>query len=116
MAHRIVLALTVALGFTEANAAGPTGMMLQQWCSGTEQSLDGMGCTYFLLGFLNGLSTTDGFADGASKVWCFPSGITAGQVELIVKKFMREHPEELHRSAAAIAGRALYIPYSCKKS
>jgi hypothetical protein len=69
----------------------------------------------FLLRFINGLSTADGFADnGASKVWCLPKDITAGQTELIVKKFIREHPEELHRSTAAIVGRALYIPYACK--
>ena len=116
-AKKLILALTVALGTTQpakpAKPEGTSGMELQRWCFAKENSLDSFSCTMFLLGFINGLDTADGAND--ARVWCLPKDITAGQTELIVKKFMREHPEDLHMPAAAIVGRALYLPYACKK-
>jgi hypothetical protein len=120
--RRIALVLIMALCSTQATnvQATPvvTGMQLQQWCSnGTKPGgLDGLQCATYMLGFINGLNVADGFLDAAQKAYCLPPGLTAGQTILITNKFMNEHPEDLHRSAAEIVGRALYVAYACKRS
>jgi hypothetical protein len=120
--RRIALVvLTMALGSTQATNAQATstitGMQLQQWCSDPKPNgLDGLQCASFMLGFINGMNEADLLLDKAQKVFCLPDGLTAGQAILITNKFMGEHPEDLHRSAAAIIGRALYIAYACKRS
>jgi hypothetical protein len=119
--RRIALALTVALGSTQATNAQATptisGMELQQWCSNPkENSLDRLQCSTFMLGFINGLDVGDGFKGTTLKARCLPANLTAGQTELITNKFMHEHPEDLHRSAGLIVARALYIAYACTRN
>jgi hypothetical protein len=66
----------------------------------------------YLRGFLDGF-----LEDTAQESLCLPRGsVTLGQHILIIKKFMREHPEELHKSAPEIIERALFIAYPCKRS
>jgi hypothetical protein len=104
-----MLALTMALGCIQPAKAEVTGMQLQEWCNGSEDTIDRARCITFMFGFISGLNFTDG------KV-CLPNGVTVGQAALIVRKWTREHPEELHRDPASVAGRALLTAYACKKN
>jgi hypothetical protein len=118
--RRIALvALTLALGSTQAKAS-ITGMELHRLCSGPKLAgLDGVQCVSYMLGFLDALGAADGLhglLDKAQKVFCLPPDLTVGQAVLITNKFMREHPEDLHRSASMIIGKALYNVYACKRS
>jgi Rap1a immunity proteins len=113
-AKKLILALIVALGTTQAAKSDKpvmNGMKLQQWCFGKENSLEKTACTVFRLGFISGVDWAD--IHGA-KVWCLPDDLATGQTELIVKKFIREHPEDLHEPATVIVGRALYLAYACR--
>jgi Rap1a immunity proteins len=110
-AKKLMLVLTMALGCIQPAKAAATGMDLQQWCSaGNDGSIDGTKCFIYMLGFINGLSLA---ADG--KVWCLPGNLTVGQSMLIVQKWMRDNPEELHQRAGIIAERAMLNAYACKK-
>jgi hypothetical protein len=106
--------LTLALGSTQATNASIAGMELQQLCSNF-QGPGGLQCVSYMLGFTDGLSITNGLLDPAHK-FCLPPNLTVGQAVLITNKFMREHPEDLHRSASEIIARALYIAYACTRN
>jgi hypothetical protein len=112
--RRIALVLTLALGGTQAaNAQSATGMELHKWCSNPKASdLEELYCAVYLRGFLDGF-----LEDTAQNALCLPMGVvTLRQFKLIINKFMREHPEELHESAPTIIARALNIAYACKRS
>jgi hypothetical protein len=112
----IALGLTLALGGTNAANADASGMQLQQWCSAKDSSSESLICSAYIAGFMMGLFQADGLLDTAQKAFCIPRSVTVGQAVLITKKFMREHPEELHEDASLIAARALLIAYHCKRS
>jgi hypothetical protein len=47
---------------------------------------------------------------------CIPHEVTVAQIQLVVVKYMREHPEKLHQDAGVIAGDALISAFGCKNS
>jgi len=108
---RYMLALAVALGCIQSANAASTGMDLQRWCSAVDDgTIDGNRCDAYMLGFVHALSLASD-----SKVWCLPDNLTRGQSVLIVRKWMRDNPEELHQSAGVVASRALLSAFACKK-
>jgi hypothetical protein len=46
---------------------------------------------------------------------CFPNGVTVDEAILIVKKFMQEHPQDLHAEAGVVSGLALLQAFPCNK-
>lgn len=46
--------------------------------------------------------------------FCIPAEVENGQILLILKKWMDEHPEELHKEFAAIIHRVLVKTFPCK--
>ena len=92
-----------------------TGNKLQEFCSSPHNSREDIACAYYLKGFVSGIEVGDGARDD-ERMWCFPEGSTIGQARLVVEKYMREHPETLHRDAGVIAGIALFAAFGCKHS
>jgi hypothetical protein len=45
---------------------------------------------------------------------CEPNDVTNGQEGLIVLKYLRDHPEELHLKAAALVIKAMGKAFPCK--
>lgn len=45
---------------------------------------------------------------------CIPAEVTLGQEAAVVRKFLRDHPERLHITAAALVERALAEAFPCK--
>lgn len=46
---------------------------------------------------------------------CLPNGVTLGQSAQVVKKYMGEHPERLHRWADEIVLEAVTAAWPCRK-
>jgi hypothetical protein len=46
---------------------------------------------------------------------CIPADVKAIQVAAIVKKYLKDHPEECNESGAALVVKALVPPFGCKK-
>ncbi len=46
---------------------------------------------------------------------CIPDGVTRGQLRDIMVKFLDDHPEKLHHSAASLAARAYEEVFPCPK-
>ncbi len=45
---------------------------------------------------------------------CIPSGVTNGQLAAVVKKYLSEHPEELHLQGNALIERAFKKAWPCE--
>lgn len=79
-----------------------TGNRLSELC-GAKNSVDEAVC----VGFVEGVSDTleawrsqDPAIPGAKG--CIPKGVTVGQLQKVVVKYLRQHPEELHYPGAAL--------------
>jgi hypothetical protein len=47
------------------------------------------------------------------EVACIPDGVTSGQAVSIVKKYLKENPEELHYTAQSLVAFALIKAFPC---
>lgn len=70
------------------------------------------------LGYQSGLY--DGYITGIADLsmyilWCPPDGITGGQIQKIVAKYLKSHPEMLHKNADSLVINGLKKPFPCKK-
>jgi hypothetical protein len=69
-----------------------TGDLLYDWCTGETRG-DQAQCNRFVHGIVTAA--------------CLSDDMTYGQARLAIQKYMRDHPEELHKAAHAIAITAL---------
>lgn len=70
------------------------------------------------LGYRSGFY--DGYVSGVADLsvhvlWCPPKGITRGQTQKIVAKYLKAHPEMLHKNADYLVINAFKKPFPCKK-
>jgi hypothetical protein len=49
-----------------------------------------------------------------SNAFCIPAGVNAQQAGKVVRKYLSDHPEKLHLSAAVIVFEAMAQAFSCK--
>jgi hypothetical protein len=47
---------------------------------------------------------------------CQPDDVTADQLIAIVKKYLRDHPDQLHKTAAELIFNAYAKAFPCKKN
>jgi uncharacterized membrane protein len=66
------------------------------------------------MGFVAGIADAMGMGIAASKA-CFPPGITAGQTDDVVKRFLGQHPERRHEAAVFLVAAALAEAFPCKR-
>lgn len=69
----------------------------------------------YVLGIIDGVTALTGMKQAnASAAICLPKHATAGQVTAVAKKFLNEHPEELHLSASSLIIFSLRQAFPCK--
>jgi hypothetical protein len=64
------------------------------------------------------LGTTTGYSDmlQAMGETCLDKSVTRGQAADIVMRFLRDHPEARHKTAASLARAALRDAFPCRKN
>lgn len=109
------LFLVAAIGIIPINAIAQTplsGMELYNFCTSKTSAVEGS-CHTYLAGFMDGLGVGQQLTQYGT-ILCPPSGITAGQLQLMLQKAAREHPELLNENANVIASKAIYDAYRCR--
>jgi hypothetical protein len=102
----IVFTIFAAI-ITSLNAHAFDGNELKSMCD-----LSAPACTAYILGARDGVV----FAWGVGGTpWCFPDGVTNEQTMLVVQKYLRDYPEELHKFAVILTVDALVDAFPCGK-
>lgn len=121
---KFVLLISCVLIACSAKAQSPfTGIMLREACTaGNAGNQSGEHiCLMWISGFVQGMYWSQELSDfkNLPRATCLPvsnnMGVTGEQARLIVEKYMRDHPEDLHRSARSVAGTALVLAFPCNK-
>jgi Rap1a immunity proteins len=97
-----------------ANAEGMTLLQLNDICSSNDER-DQAGCTGFMAGFFAGLIAGQ-IAAKDKKTICFPDKFTPPQLNLILKKIVRDGPQFLNLEAVPALTLPLQIAYPCRRS
>jgi hypothetical protein len=88
-----------------------SGILLNKYCNSDSSYEKGM-CLGYIVGVVDSFNTTYALK-GGKKVFCIPPGVTSGQLVLVLKKSMQEHPETLHLPASAHTLSALTTAFPC---
>ena len=109
------VATAVALACRPASAQEPraflTGNDLWSRCSG-KSAFDAGFCMGYLGGIVDAMM---GQPPGIlGRTACFPEHVTAGQTRDVVMRYLEQHPDARHYSAASIAATALMEAFPCK--
>jgi hypothetical protein len=103
---------------------GFTGILLYKICNGmTHEPGEEDICTAYIRGFSEGyyIGTFMGVgATQAHRTICYPQPPKEGapdvtQAELVVKKYMSDHPEELNQPALLVVQTALLTAFGCRR-
>ncbi len=101
----LLAGLVLAAGQVQADS----GSELLEYCSAPETFLEGV-----CLGYVMGIEDAHDSLVGTRPFYCLSAGVSKGQLELIVKKFLQENPEKLHLSAGTLVILALMEAFPCK--
>lgn len=109
-----------------------TGSTLLQLCDGGLSDKGSTGCLFYIVGYLDGvefggmISTIqiEGYQDYDTAHhthqrlvgFCVPENATNGQIQLVVTKYLRDHPERLHQSAKFLIPDAMTDAFPCPAS
>lgn len=105
----IILAIGLLLSAT-ASADDLSGVQLSEYCTNHDGNTKETLCVAYVHGLLDGLMM------GSFGRYCPPKdGVAVPQGRLIIEKFMRDHPEMLHKQAGVVAGVALATAFPCPK-
>lgn len=109
----IVLLLLFYPLFSDAQEI--TGNNLNEWIAGDERAnLSNPKTTdYMSSSLLQGY--VRGVLDSTSGLTCIPSGVTLGQSMAVVKKYLRDHPENWNWKASWIVSVAIMEAFPCPK-
>jgi hypothetical protein len=55
-----------------------------------------------------------GIVEGTATKLCIPGGVPTGQAMVVVRKYLKDHLEELHLSAATLVIEAIHTAWPCK--
>lgn len=123
--RRIVLLAFLALMAGQAQAIGVfmTGSKILENCEGAGSPADfgspaDVGRWATCHGYVAGIHDIAAeLFDERAPPYCMPSGeagVTMFQLALVVHQWLREHPEELHKSASGLVWRAFKEAFPCK--
>jgi hypothetical protein len=113
MRHTILAAICLSLLASPAQAQALTGNQLYQQCRDNDRWSKGF-CFGFIMGaseILNGIPPSSALRTNRIP----PEGVTNGQIEDVVKLFLRDHPKQRHLPAAALIIYALADAFPCPK-
>ena len=108
--HALLVLMLVMIG-QPVNAEYFSGILLNKYCSSESRYEQGM-CLGYIVGVVDSFNTTNAIK-GEKKIFCIPSGVTSGQLVLVMKKSMQQHPETLHLPASAHTLSALTAAFPC---
>lgn len=110
---RAILVIGMLLAF-DAQAAFISGNELMRQCAEFEKRRgtfeDGL-CG----GFVTGVADVAANSLVRGYRVCFPKQVVTGQLTLVVIKYLREHPEDLHYGADSLVLTALEGAFPCSK-
>ncbi len=108
----VMLLMFLPLCFSKtAQAEYFSGILLNKYCNSESSYEKGM-CLGYIVGVVDSFNTTYALK-GVKRVFCIPPGVTSGQLVLVLKKSMQEHPETLHLPASAHTLSALTAAFPC---
>lgn len=105
----LALVLVSAAASAQAAVSWMNGYELKEYCqkSSWERGI--------CLGFTSAVANIVANEPVAGWRACIPDGVTRGQLRDIMVKFLDDHPEKLHHSAASLAARAYEEVFPCPK-
>jgi Rap1a immunity proteins len=91
-----------------------TGTQLYQECLDKSKGFQDLACLSYVRGFVDGMFMGGAVAAQFAGQYCPPKdGIDAIQARLIIEKYLRDHPENLHIEVGLLAGTALMAAFPC---
>jgi Rap1a immunity proteins len=110
---RAILVFTCALLLVSLPASGfITGNDLLGWCEGHGET-DAQ-CRFYIIGVADAHAADSG-THGFAKGFCIPQEVKASQLQLVVTKWLKEHNQDLHFSAASLLLAALRQGFPCER-
>ena len=88
------------------------GNWLSRTCGG-DNDLSRYVCESWILGFQSGIATA--YAESRNMHICLPKIFDGNQAVVIVKKYVKAHPDELHLNAQTVTIAALLEAFPCTK-
>lgn len=125
----ILLALTAAtpLRAQSDSVDDRTGQWMERTCGAFKAKMDagvpadheGWECIGYVIGAADALKPRLSEIRSSTRPtrpqFCMPSGVTQGQLILIVLKYTADHPEQLHRQAVLLIEEALVSMWPCRR-
>lgn len=109
MALLAVLATSTLATSTQA-AAFVDGNILIELCT-TSGEWAAHSCASYIVGVLD--AQEDSIQSGGVRAICLPDGVKSKQLSLVVSKYLKEHPENLHFRASSLVSEALFVAFPC---
>jgi hypothetical protein len=111
--RRVLIAAVFSLASSEASAF--SGADLYEFCTEGKGSDQDLSCVSYVHGFIDGMIV--GNAARKGEWFCPPSaGISVEQGRLIAEKYLREHPESLHKEAGLLLMLAFVQAFPCQSN
>lgn len=110
MKTAVLIALLALFAVPRASAQARTGTELLTMCDSNDLQ-EQNACMFYLGGVLQGVTLA-----GSSDYFNAPSDVTLTQCRLIVVKYLKEHPNQLHRSGVALVVRSFHDAFPPRKS
>lgn len=103
-------ALSVQPASAQAQATDLTGTgnQLLETCQDT-QVFKLMLCS----GYVNGVVEGAGLRRVGDQLFCFPEGVTKGQVQSVTVQFLTDHPEKRHMPSYILIAQAMMRAFPC---
>ena len=114
---KIVLALFLAFSCTTALAQFIKGNQLREWLAADDRLENGVRSHIDYTNSASGTFYITGVAETFSVLGllCLPNGVTTGQMQAVVSKYLKEHPEKWNNDANPIVYVALSSAFPCPK-
>ena len=74
-------------------------------------------CMGYITGVLDGANTAPipKNCPAPASYWCIPKGVTLGQIQEVVVKYLKDHPEIRHQPSNGLIENAVLAVWSCPK-
>jgi hypothetical protein len=112
-ASRAAIAAAIVL-MSIQSASALSGAELWDQCQDKSKSTLNLACTAYVRGFVDGFFAANTLAEIGVKTCPPQTGISLTQGRLIIEKYLRENPQELHQQAGGLAMVALIRAFPCK--
>lgn len=81
---------------------------------GGASPLDSGICLGYIQGFIRGVEVGEILLKAPKRLICVPDASTAGQVMMVILKFLRDNPARLHENASVLVTHSLQSAFPCR--